>query len=247
MSGPLLIETAGEVATLTLNRPWCRNALSRELLDCLRSALTCAAADKLHAVILTGAGNCFSAGADISELQGTLEDIGFDDALGDIVEALRNGPFLAIAAVEGACVGAAFDLACACDACVVASNAFFELPAVRLGLLYNPAAIVRIQEMLPAGTVRRLLLLGERIEAGQALSAGIATHLAEATTAVSVADGIARQAAAGSRALIETKRLLGALQAKPVDLAQWQAIRRDLLASPERQAALAAAKSRLHS
>jgi enoyl-CoA hydratase/carnithine racemase len=246
MTAQLRIETAGGIATLTLDRPSRRNALSRELLKSLKAALTTIVADELRAVILTGAGDCFSAGADLLELQGTPEDVGFDDALTEIAAAVRDGPFLAIAAIEGPCVGAAFDLACACDARVASPKAFFELPAVRLGLLYNPAAIARIQHMLSVGTVQRLLLLGERIDGSQALAAGIVTHLAEEAQTIVTAGEIARRAIASPRALIETKFFLRALEQRPVDLAPWQAIRRELLASPERQAAVAAAKSRLH-
>jgi enoyl-CoA hydratase/carnithine racemase len=179
MTAPLLIEKAANVRTLTFNRPAQRNALSRELLESLRTALASAEADKVSAIILAGATDCFSAGADISELDGTPNDLSFDEALGEIVNAIQNGPFLVIAAIEGACVGAAFDLACACDARVASSTAFFELPAVRFGLLYNPTAVARIQRVLPSATVRRLLLMGGRIDASQSIASGIATHLVD--------------------------------------------------------------------
>ena len=104
-----------------------------------------------------------------------------------------------------------------------------------------------LSHRLPRGTVRRLLLLGERIEGTEALTAGIATHLADEAQVIATADQIARQAVAVSRATIETKRFLGALERGAVDLAAWQTVRMELLASPERFAAIAAAKSRLHS
>ena len=246
MTAPLSVEISGGVATLTLDRPSRRNALSRELLNDLRSALPRAVAGA-GALILTGAGHCFSAGADISELQGTAEDIAFDDALAEIAEFIRESPLLAIAAIEGPCIGAALDLACACDARVVSTTAFFELPSVRLGLLYNPAAIARLRRMLPATTVRRLLLLGDRIEGTQALGAGIATYVVAAGRTIVMANEIARRIVASPRALVESKRLLNALEQGAIDLAAWNVIRDELLASPERRAALAAAKSRLHS
>jgi enoyl-CoA hydratase len=246
VTSPVRVEIADDVATLTLDRPSRRNALSRALLASLRSALVDVAARKLPAVILSGADHCFSAGADISELKGTAEDVGFDDALTEIVAMLRGGMYLAIAAIEGPCLGAAVELACACDARVVSPRAFFELPAVRLGLLYNPAAMARLQHVLPAATMRRLLLLGDRIEGDQALAAGIATHMAEETPAIIRAGEIARRAIVCPRALVETKRFLGSLEAGPIDMASWQSVRLELLGSPERRAAIAAAKSRLH-
>jgi enoyl-CoA hydratase len=246
MRGPLHVEISGGVATLTLNRPSRRNALSSEILNSLRSALGRLVADGARALVLTGAGHCFSAGADISELQGTAEDIRFDDSLSEIAGIIHESSFLAIAAIEGPCLGAAFDLACACDVRVISPTAFFELPAVRLGLLYNPTAIARIQRMLPAATVRRLLLLGDRIGGSGALAAGIATHLAEDGRATALANEIACRVVASPRALIESKRLLNALEKGASDLTAWHTIRKELLASPERRVALAAAKSRLH-
>ncbi len=247
MTAPLLIEMAAGVTTIAFNRPAQRNALSRELLASLRAALACAAADKVSAIVLAGAADCFSAGADITELDGTANDLAFDEALGEIVHAIQNGPFLVLAAIEGACIGAAFDLACACDARVASSTAFFELPAVRLGLLYNPAAIARIQRVLPGATMRRLLLLGERIDAGQAIASGIATHLVEKSHALAAARAIAARTPINPRALIETKRLLAALDQSATNLSSWQTVRRELLDSAERKAALASAKPRRHS
>jgi len=246
MTDPLLtIAASDRVATVTLNRSAKRNALSRELLRTLRALLADFAADGMRAVVLAGAGGCFSAGADLAELDGTAGDIGFDDTLEEVVGEILSAPYLVLAAVEGACVGAAFDLACACDARVVSSTAFFELPSVRLGLLYNPTAIARLHRLLPPATMRRLLLLGERIPGRDAVAAGIANKLVDETQAVSAAQDIARSVVANPRALCETKRLLRALDDGGVDLAPWQALRKEMLGSAERRTSLAAAKSRL--
>jgi enoyl-CoA hydratase len=236
----------GPVATLTFDRPSSRNALSFELLGGLRPALASATAAGVRAVILNGADDCFSSGADISDLKGTAEDATFDELLSEVISGIRTSPLLVIAAIEGACIGAALDLACACDIRIASPTAFFELPAVRLGLLYNPTAIARLQRTLPTATLRRLLLSGERIEGSQALCAGIATHVAERSQALAIAGDIARRTITfSSRALIESKRFLNALDDGVTDLDRWQSIRIELLRSPERQAALTAAKSRL--
>jgi enoyl-CoA hydratase/carnithine racemase len=245
MNSPLGVRIDGGIATLTFDRPARRNALSRQLLECLRSALTRLAPGRLGAVVLTGAGDCFSAGADVSELRGTAEDAAFDDALAEIIGIVREAPFLVIAAIEGPCIGAALDLACACDLRVVSATAFFELPSVRLGLLYNPAAVLRLHRRLPATTVRRLLLLGDRIHASEALAAGIASRLCAAGGAIALANELAGRADCGSRALAESKRLLNALEQGDADPAAWEQIRSELMSSPERRAALAAAKARL--
>ena len=245
MTVSLRTEMVGPIATLTFDRPSSRNAFSFELLSCLRSALASSTAANGRAVILNGAGDCFSSGADISELKGTPEDASFDELLSDVIAGIRASPLLVIAAIEGACIGAALDLACACDVRIASPTAFFELPAVRLGLLYNPTAVARLQRTLPPATLRRLLLSGGRIEGSQALCAGIATHVAGGSEALATAVDIARRSiTCSARALIESKRFLNALDDGATDLDRWQAIRMELLLSPERQAALAAAKSR---
>jgi len=246
MNPSLGLRIGDGIATFTFERPTRRNALSRELLESSRSALTRCAAEHIGALVLTGAADCFSAGADISELRGTPEDVAFDDALAEIIGLVREAPFVVIAAIEGACIGAALDLACACDLRVVAATAFFELPSVRLGLLYNPPAILRLQRRLPAATMRRLLLLGDRINGSEALAAGIASHACAAGGAVALGSELARRTIAGSRALVESKRLLNALEQGEADLTVWDEIRKELLSSPERRAALATAKARLH-
>jgi enoyl-CoA hydratase/carnithine racemase len=213
----------------------------------LRTELAQAAAQSVRAIIVTGAGRCFSAGADVSELAGTADDIAFDDALTEVVSSIRNGPFLSIAAVMGACLGAGFDLACACDLRIVSPSAFFELPSVRLGILYNPTAIARLHKILPDATVRRLILLGERIEGRDAIAAGIAAKLADDGQIVEIANACARQAIGAPLALIATKRLLAALEVSAADLGPWQETRVELLGSAERRDALQLAKARLQS
>jgi enoyl-CoA hydratase/carnithine racemase len=245
MTAAVAMQTVNGVMTVSLNRPAKRNALTDQMLAELRTTLTGSAGSGIHAVILTGAGGCFSAGADIAELTGTTGDIAFDDGLSEIAAALQDGPFLSIAAVEGPCVGAGFDLACACDARVVSKSSFFELPAVKLGLLYNPSSIARLHAMLPGATLRHLLLLGEKVQGRDALAAGVATIVVEDGQTLTVAQALAQRATASSRTLIETKRLVAALDRGDADLAPWQAIRADILGSPERQAALKLAKSKL--
>lgn len=245
MTTPLRVDTQAGITTLTFDRASRRNALSRALLEALRRAVARVETDKSRVVILTGGDRCFSAGADITELAGSTEDLAFDAALSDIVAALRGGPFLTIAAIEGPCIGAALDLATACDLRVGSPQALFELPAVRLGLLYNPAAVARLWGILPEPTMKRLLLAGERLDGREALAAGILTHAAEEGQALAAAGTIARSACAvAPSALIHTKRLLVALADGPTDVSAWEDARRALLGSGERQSALAAAKAK---
>lgn len=235
------------VMTLRLNRASKRNALSYGMLRRLQEELAIATDRHIYAVVIAGAGDCFSAGADFSELSGTRDDLRFDEELAAVSGAIRSGSYLVIAAIRGACIGAAFDLVCSCDARVCAQTAFFEVPAVRLGLLYNPAAIACLHRTLRGDAVRRLLLLGERIDGRDAHAAGIATHVVMDSDVHEVADTIARRAIARPQSMIATKQLLAALDADRVDEAHWQSVRMDLLASAERRDAVQAAKAKHHS
>jgi enoyl-CoA hydratase len=240
VTGPVLAERFGAVLSLTLAMPERRNALSRELLAALRGALT---SDGIDAVVLTGGREVFSAGADLRELTGTRADRSIDDEIGRTVAALRRLPVPVIAAVEGACVGGAVDLALACDVRIAGANAFFELPAVRLGLLYSPAAIARMRHAVPPEALARLLLLGERLDAPAALAAGLVGRCVAAgaatAEAVAAAQGVPAESADAMRA---TKSLL---TAEDPDPAAWEKMRMALLDSPARRRALAAAKDRL--
>jgi enoyl-CoA hydratase/carnithine racemase len=239
---PIHAERSGHVLVVTLAAPERRNALSKALLGALRAAL-CDDAGDLGAVVLTGGPDVFSAGADLRELTGTRADVAMDDELGRTVAALRDLPVPVIAAIDGPCVGAAVELALACDVRIAGAGAFFEVPAVRLGLLYSPAALVRMRRAAPAQTLARLLLLGERLAAADALAAGLVARCVPARTATEAAAALAeRVPTGGADAMRATKALLGAADPDP---AAWERVRLELLESPARGRAVAAAKERL--
>ena len=244
MTSAIRVVRCGAIIELTLSRTACRNALDRAALREL-AAVVSSVTVEVRAIVLTGAGSVFSAGADLTELEGTQDDLGFDWLLGEVVAAIANAPQVVIAAVEGACIGAAVELALSCDACVASSSAFFELPAVRLGLLYRPAAVARLHATLPRQALTRLLLLGERLDAAAASTLGLATRLAPVGEAVAAAHELANAAADGdARALIATKELLRALDRRERELDRFERVRGELVSSPARRAALAAARRR---
>lgn len=245
MTGQLMLEVHEGMACITLSRSDCRNALSRALLAELRQTLQSIRTTVVHAIVLTGANSCFSAGADFRELDGGLADEGFDEAVASAVEAVRSAPIPVIAAIEGPCIGAALDLALACDLRVVADTAFLELPAIRLGLLYNPSALARMGAQLSSTTLTRLLLLGERFDGREAVSSGIASHAAGSGEALKKARELAARFQMLPKQAVETnKRFLVALDRPLPDLDAWQAERLRLLNSPERREAVAKSRAR---
>ncbi len=244
MAEPITTEFNDGVVSVFLNRPERKNALSMALLKALSKALTDALRPNTGALILTGAGGCFSAGADLGELSGSIDDIRVDDAIGAVTRKIIEFPVPVIAVIDGPCMGGAIDLALSCDVRIAAHTAFFQVPATRLGMLYNPPAILRMQRRLGRDTVFRLLTIGERFDAEAALRAGIVSRIVEQSEAYPMALDVARQAAANLRsAVTSTKALLNAIDDDNYDERDWQQRRRDHLSSSERHAAVVKAKA----
>jgi enoyl-CoA hydratase/carnithine racemase len=249
MSAGLSVERTGAIVHLVLDAPERRNALSLPMLAALTEAVVRLAPDAAGFVI-SGRGSCFSAGADFRELTGTSADLAYDEAVSAAREAITRSPRVVIAALEGPCIGAAADLALACDLRIAAEDSYLQVPAVRLGLFYNPAALRRATRSFPADAVRRLFLLGHRLPAPEAHTAGVVGQVvqsgAAATTALEILHAITP---AELEAITETKSFLEACLAGddstwPGRDERWQQRRRALLDSPARAAAVAASRER---
>ena len=239
----VFITTKDDICELVLDNPGRRNALSLALLADLNEKLANALENDARAVILSGSGDVFSAGADFADLTGTIHDLAIDDAIEQVVIQIHEMPAPVFAAIEGPCMGGAVDIALACDFMVASEDAFFEVPAARLGLLYNPEAVRRWHARLSSLTLRRILLLGERFTAAEAVDAGVVSHLVGKRTAVDQSRKLANRTIDGSRDTVAaTKGLLVALENGERDLARWEKIRREILDSPERRESVARAK-----
>lgn len=230
------------VRVLTLTRAARRNALSRALIADLRAAVIAAEAEGIRAVVIAGEGRGFSAGADFSDLQGDSSDEAFDAAMSGLTSVLEDSPMVSFAAVHGACIGAGLDLALACDFRVAAPDAVFALPAVQMGILYNPARLARVLPMLGHGAALRLLLLAERLDAAEAQAAGVVTHLAEGGVVAAAVALAQRAALLPPMAQAAAKAFVDAFHGPDFNPADWQARRMALLASDERRAALRRAR-----
>lgn len=238
-----VIKQAG-IVSLLLNRPERKNALSLVLLGELRAALSKNIDEETTAVTISGVGAGFSSGADLADLTGTRADLAIDDAIEAVTEKIRQLAVPVIAAIDGPCMGGAFDLALSCDYRIASVDAFFQVPAARLGLLYNPRAMVRMRQRLSRDAIFRVLVLGERLDASVALRLGIISDLVQGAS-IDAALKLAQDISGNIKsAMAATKRLLNAID-KPDDLpSEWEELRRKLLSSPERAAAVAAEKKR---
>jgi len=232
-----------DVCELVLDSPGRKNALSFTMLADLDKQLTNARQKDARVVILAGAGNTFSAGADLDDLTGTIDDLALDDAIEKVVDNILALPAPVIGAIEGPCMGGAVDIALACDLLVASEDAFFQVPATRMGLLYNPRAIMRWRKRLSGLALRTMLLAGERLTAAAAFQTGVVSHVVPAGSALDKSHDLASRILQGSpEAVAATKGLLVALESGDMKLNHWEKLRRKILASSERETSVARAK-----
>jgi enoyl-CoA hydratase len=187
-------EFSGRIATLTLDRPARRNALSadlmRELIDCAQEL---SARDDVDIVILAGAGGCFSAGADLKDESrwtggGPLAERRESARLGfRMARAWEELPQITIAAVEGYAVGGGLALALALDWRVMARDAFVSLPEISLGIPLTWGTLPRLIHLVGPAKAKRLAILCERIQAHEALLIGLADEVCDKGNAIEAA------------------------------------------------------------
>ena len=207
----LLIENRGAVRILTMNRPEKRNALNSELTKALFEALRAADADEsVGAIVLTGAGQGFCAGADLSEFKELRDPAAADDR----AELTMNLHLVfsriakpVVTAINGAAMGGGAGLAIAGDLAVMAEGAKLGYPEVRHGIV---AAIVMANLVRQVGrkAAFELVALGEPIDAARALHLGMVNFIVPAAELLPRSLQIADKLATVSRpAMAETKRL----------------------------------------
>ncbi|WP_104821150.1 enoyl-CoA hydratase/isomerase family protein [Kitasatospora sp. MMS16-BH015] len=163
----------GGVATLVLDRPARRNAVTKAMWQALPAVLAqLAERPEVRALLLTGAGGTFSAGADIAELAGVYGDPQAADeyhAVGVAAEeALAAFPHPTIAVVHGYCVGGGCQLAAACDLRFAAEDARLGITPAKLGVVYPAVPTVRLARLVGVARAKYLLLSGELVDARRA-------------------------------------------------------------------------------
>jgi enoyl-CoA hydratase len=193
---PLIVDTAGDIRVLTLNRPEVRNALSPELLARLDAEIAAAVADqRIAAIVITGVGTAFSAGIDLKipvEEWPYPEDYDHQQWLLRRCMSIWDAPKPIIAAVNGHALGHACDLTAVCDFTVASTEATFGVPEVRH--LGGVAAMV-YPYLMPMKLGRRFLYLGEAWGAEQAKRAGLVTEVVAAEELISASLDLARRLA----------------------------------------------------
>ena len=172
------------IAVVRLNRPARRNAVTYAMWLRLGELFGQLASDStVRAVILTGNGGCFSAGADITE----FDELRADAAAAERYEAagetctkqLAALPKPTVAAIGGPCMGGGLSLAEACDFRVADRSALFSVPAARLGIVYNVAECRDLLALVGLARAKRMLFSGARFDAAEASRLGIVDELAD--------------------------------------------------------------------
>jgi len=218
LSAPKLVLESREagVATLTLNRPECLNALNLELGAALLEALERAgAAEEVRCVVLTGAGRAFCSGGDL----GLLRDARARNAGHELESLVRAGkeivlaicamPKPVVAAVNGAAAGAGMNLALACDIRIASEEATFGETFARVGLFPDFGGTWFLPRLAGVGRSAELLYTGEMISAAEAARLGVVNRVVPRERfAEEVRALAARLAAAPPRPVREIKRLL---------------------------------------
>jgi len=179
MSEPAVLYAAeGGVATLTMNRPQVLNALNDDLLTGLRQGLARAKADDgVRALLLTGAGRGFCAGADLAA--GTIQEGPRDVAQSlreryhPIILAMRQFPKPIVGAINGSAAGAGMSIALACDIVLAGESASFLQAFTRIGLVPDCGSTWFLPRMGGDVRARALVMLADKIPAADALQYGL--------------------------------------------------------------------------
>jgi enoyl-CoA hydratase/carnithine racemase len=192
------IGPSGDIAIVRISREERLNAfngeLTRELADVARQFHH---DHDTHAVILTGSGRAFSAGADLKEERPAMNFAERRDRshLGrHLCRAWEEMPQTTIAAIEGLAVGAGVAIAISCDWRVIADDAFLYVPEVKIGLTLQWQAIPRLVALVGPARAKRIIMLCEKMSAAQALNWGLVEEIAPKGAAVDKAMELARAA-----------------------------------------------------
>ena len=214
MSGQVSLKIDEGIATLSLQRPDARNALSPELIDALEATIASLSGDDtVRVLVLRGEGKAFCAGMD---LRGVLHDA---NRMGHMLHslartslAIRRLPVPAIACVRGAAIGGGCGLMVACDLAVTHPESKCGYPEVDLGIC--PAVVAPLlMRRIGSGPARAMLLSGGVVSGTEAHRIGLATHLAAENELESTALELAsRLRSGGPAALATTKRWLADLE-----------------------------------
>ena len=195
------------VVRLTFDRPDARNALTTETASDLADAIDAATPEENDAIVITGAGDTFSAGGDLEALaeipdssQAAYEQV--TETFGRVVEAMLASPVPIVAKVNGDAIGAGLSIVALADIAVAAADARFSCAFVRLGLLPDTGGTVMLPHIIGLRAAKRLAFTGEFIDADRAADLELVNETVPADELDDQVAAIVAQLAAGPTATI---------------------------------------------
>lgn len=216
----LLSSEADGVLTLTFNRPASFNAMTDEMSDGFASAMeSCSGRDDVRVVVVTGAGDAFNAGADISGADAHERfDVRALDRANRMVRAVVSCPVPVVAAVNGIAAGVGCSIALAADLTVASSSASFLLAFARVGLMPDGGATALVAASVGRARAMRMALLAEPLSAADALAAGLVADVVEPDSFDASVERLARRLASGPPlAFAATKKAINAATLLPLE------------------------------
>lgn len=221
----LTVERSGPVATVVIHNPGRRNAMTPAMWRELPSLLDTLEADPaVRVVVLTGAGDTFCAGADLTDVHELL-DAGEDSIAVAAEERLARFAKPTIAAVRGSCVGGGCQLAVACDLRIAEEGARFGIPPSRLGVVYPVPTTRRLVALVGPGAAKYLLFTADLIDTDRAVAVGLVDEVVPAGGLTDRVRVLADTIAARSQlSITASKEIIGMVTVGRVDaerVADW--------------------------
>lgn len=216
----LLVDVSDGVATLTMNRPDARNALSLEMRSGMHDFLDKHEFDdSVRCVVIKGAGDHFMAGGDVKSFAGLAKEQSPEELrthflhrihnLHGFISAMRRFPKPIIASTRGAVAGAGVSLAAACDLIIASDDSFYTLAYCHIGISPDGSATYSLPRMVGVKKAMEMVLLGDRIDAETMMTAGLVNKVVPATSLDEETAKLAGRLAKGpTRAYSHAKRLM---------------------------------------
>jgi crotonobetainyl-CoA hydratase len=215
-------ERRDSIAIVRLNRPEARNAISPEVSEAMVGVLDELEADEsVRAVVLTGTGEVFSAGADLKVVaQGRALDIArVKGGFAGVVA--REFPKPLIAAVNGPALAGGCEIVLACDLVVASETARFGIPEVQRGLMAAAGGLIRLPKRLPLAIALELAMTGDPIDADRALQLGLVNRVVPAADVIDTAVALATRIGSNSPIAVRLSRQLVREAAELDEAAGW--------------------------
>lgn len=196
--GLVRVDVDGSIATLTLDRPEARNALSVDLCNAIVDGLAeIEGHEQARVVVLRGEGSVFCSGADFAAVSGP-GGLDFLPAFESMLETVGRFPLPVVAIIQGAALGGGLQLATACDFRIAAESSKIGIPSSRLGIVVNFENVQRLVLMAGISTAKEALMTGRVYSGSEAYAAGLVSRFAPDADLDAHADELVASLATGA-------------------------------------------------